>query len=589
MAWYNGRWLEREQRREAISLLRLGIDKLKAKLNDGSIEVEESDRLREYLHDYKRLRRVHRAELDLNYMGHEYFGEMYNPNNPGNWIPSPIDQSPEFHHELCNIMNVISSEKINEKIAWAAPRGHAKSSWLSKTFPLHQIVFRKRKYIILISETPSIAKANIEWIGDQLKYNQKLREDFGPLLSPKKGQNDKDNEGEFIAWEPTPDGGKRSICKVEVYSTGQSIRGTNWNATRPDLIIADDLEDPKTNASTPEQRAKLRDWFTQSVMALGDPEGKKTAVIYMGTIVCHGSLLQTVIQHRSDFKSRLFKAVVKFPVRMDLWEECRKIYQSKENINCADDARSFYEANREEMDRGVVVLWPQVKSIWQLMTWRWDNGSKAFNTEMQNDPIDEDAQIFKTDQFYYWTDAEPNREFPPDEYDFYMGVDFAMGKKRGDFSACIVIAKHKTTGVMYVVDAFVERVHPDKYIDVIADMVVKWQPAGVAAEAQMAQEFFVHKLKEELERRGYPAGTRVQEIHQRARKEIRIEALLPDIQNTMIRFHRRHMELLHQFERYGSGYHDDAPDALEMAVSISKSAPKPVGFAIMPDFAAIFG
>lgn len=61
--------------------------------------------------------------------------------------------------------------------------------------------------------------------------------------------------------------------------------------------------------------------------------------------------------------------------------------------------------------------------------------------------------------------------------------------------------------------------------------------------------------------------TRIKKIYHRSRKELRIEALLPLIENRTIQFSRKHALLLEQFERYGTGEHDDLIDALEMAVS----------------------
>ncbi|HJV46635.1 MAG TPA: phage terminase large subunit [Bacillota bacterium] len=583
MAWINGTWLKRTERETIIQNLQELIDTMIAQPSLSEDELLELDG---YLTEIERLNRIHRGEVDLLYFAHEYFGDIYNPDNDGNWIPSAIEDAPEFHHDLCNIINVISNEKLNEKIAWAAPRGHAKSSYLSKVLPIHEVVYRKRRYIMIVSETPDVSSANIDWISIQLKSNEKLRNDFGPLLSPKKQMNPKDNSSEFIAWEPIGEDGQKLLTKVEAASTGQALRGRNWNAVRPDLVICDDLEGKK-NTNTPELRKELKDWFTQVLMPIGDPAGKKTAYVYMGTMVCFDSLLQYVMRTRSDFKSRLFQAIKKFPDRMDLWEECRLIYQDKENRNCAEDARAFYEERREEMDAGVVVLWPTVKSIWDLMTWKWDNGSKAFNTEMQNDPIDEETQVFVPERFFYWSDADPDRQFPHEDYEIYFGIDFAMGKKRGDFSAIVVIAKCKKTGIVYIIDTFIERVHPDKFLEVIVDKVIQWQPDGIAAEAQMAQEFFVHKLKQALEARGYPASTRVHEVHQRARKEIRIESMLPEIEKGDIRFSRRHYQLLEMFERYGAGYHDDGPDALEMAKSLCKVSQQ-VGFSLGVDLDSFF-
>ncbi|TVY00618.1 hypothetical protein [Cohnella terricola] len=54
----------------------------------------------------------------------------------------------------------------------------------------------------------------------------------------------------------------------------------------------------------------------------------------------------------------------------------------------------------------------------------------------------------------------------------------------------------------------------------------------------------VHKFKEALRAAGYPANNRVKEIHQRSRKDLRIEALLPEIENGTIQFSRKHALLL---------------------------------------------
>jgi predicted phage terminase large subunit-like protein len=183
--------------------------------------------------------------------------------------------------------------------------------------------------------------------------------------------------------------------------------------------------------------------------------------------------------------------------------------------------------------------------------------------------------VFNPEKFTYW-DAAGSREFPAADYDVYMGVDFAMGKTRGDYSAIVTVARHKKSGGLFVIDAWGERVHPDIFLKVIVEKVLRYQPLGIAAEAQAAQEFFVHKLKEALRAAGYPSGNRVREIYQRSRKELRIEAMLPDIENGTLQFSRRHALLLEQFELYGTGSHDDLPDALEQSVSIAKSGRKQI-------------
>jgi predicted phage terminase large subunit-like protein len=525
--------------------------------------------------ELERLNRIHRCEGNLLEFSIEYFSEARNAENDGNWDGfdvTRVEEAPTFHVEITDIMNVVSTEQLNAKIAAAAPRSHAKSTYLSKAFPVHEIVYRKRRYTIIISETPAVSKANMEWIRNQLKYNRKLREDFGPLLSPKDQANITDNSEAFIAWHPEGDS-RKQIALVEAASTGQALRGRNWNGTRPDLIVCDDLEDarPGGNASTPEQRQKLRDWFSQTVMPLGDPKGKRTAFVYMGTTVHHESLLMHILYSRSDFTTQLYRAIIEYPTRMDLWEECRLIYVNRENPKRAEDSREFYNEHFDEMNEGANVLWPEVQPLWKLMTWKWDNGSKAFNTEYQNNPVDEESMIFNPETFTYWDDAQPNRPFSHNEYVISLAVDFALGKQRGDYSAVGVAAKHKETGIIYIADSYGERIKPDGFIDVIVEMVKKWQPDVLAVEANAAQEFFATVLSERLTAEGYPASTRVKKVYNRSRKELRIETMLPYIENKTIQFSRKHALLLEQFERYGQGSHDDLIDATEMAVSASKT------------------
>jgi predicted phage terminase large subunit-like protein len=552
-------------------------DALDEKYPDAS--TMDADLMADYLaacRELARLERIHRCERDLLEFSIEYFSEAKNPGNAGNWEGFDIsrrEDAAQFHKEICDIMNEVSTTKPNAKTAVAAPRSHAKSSYLTKSFPLHEVVFRKRKYIIIISETPSVSGPNLEWLATQLKHNDKLRADFGPILSVKQQENPKDNNAEFIAWEPKPDGNKRQLTKIEAASTGQALRGRNWNGSRPDLVVCDDLEDAKTNAATEEQRTKLREWFQSVVMPLGDPKGERTATIYMGTTVHWESLLMHILYKRSDFTTKIYRAIVESPVNGELWERCREIYTDRENPKRLDEAKAFYEENKVAMHEGSVVLWPEVQPLWKLMTWKWDNGSKAFNTEYQNNPVDEESMIFNPANFTYWDDVDPNREFPHSQYVISMGVDFAMGKTaRGDFSAITISAKHKETGVHYVVDSFIERLHPDAYMKVIVEKSLKWQPDVIGAEAQMAQEFFVDKLKEALYHSGYPAHNRVKKIYQRSRKELRIESMLPDIETKKIQFSRKHSMLLEQFERYGSGSHDDGPDATEISIRVSQQA-----------------
>ncbi len=569
MAWVDGRWLKRAERAEYIETLRQSIMTLH--------DADDIEKLA-WVDEYERLTRIHRAEVDSVYFNYEYFGEDANPDNQGNWIPAGA-VAPDFHRELGAIMDEVSHQKRNKRVAAAAPRSHAKSSYLSKGFPIHEIVYRLRNYVIIISETPTVAKSNIDWVGLQLKNNEKLRADFGPLLDPKAQLNPLDNSEEFIAWEPIEGGFKqRNLVKVQAASAGQALRGRNWNGGRPDLVILDDLEDarPGGNASTPEQRAKLKDWFSQTVIPLGDPAGKKTAFVFMGTVVHAESLLNEVIKFRGDFEVIKYKALIKNPTRMDLWEDCRKIYQNTEDRFRAKKAELFYTAHMVEMDEGAEVLWKEMQPVYTLMTWKWNNGSKAFSTEYQNEPIDTESAVFDLDSYRYWdAGADINgskslEDFKSGDYLLYLGVDMAFGKKKGDYSALVLIARHRVTNVDYVAYSWGDRIGIDAFLAHIYTVVDEWQPDGIAAEAVQAQEHIVDQLIEKLREIGYPAKSRVHKYYPKGDKLLRIEAMEPDLATGQLILAKRHALLLEQMERFGSNSHDDLPDAMHIARTLTK-------------------
>lgn len=148
----------------------------KRKRNKGGLTEDQKEVYKVDLEELIRLERIDRAEDDVLFFMYEYFSDMKNPENEQNLIPAgvSINEAPKFHAELCKILDEVSSVNLTARIGWAAPRGHAKSAYLSNAFSIHQICFKKRKYILVISETDTSAKKFIEWISQQLKCSQSL-------------------------------------------------------------------------------------------------------------------------------------------------------------------------------------------------------------------------------------------------------------------------------------------------------------------------------------------------------------------------------------------------------------------------------
>ncbi|MGM7681786.1 hypothetical protein ACSVDA_06480 [Cytobacillus sp. Hm23] len=60
-------------------------------------------------------------------------------------------------------------------------------------------------------------------------------------------------------------------------------------------------------------------------MPLGDPKGELTAYVYMGTTVHHDALLMNILHKRSDFRTKIYRAMIEQPKNTALWEQCREI------------------------------------------------------------------------------------------------------------------------------------------------------------------------------------------------------------------------------------------------------------------------
>lgn len=548
------KWLRYEERADYLAELTEEKRLLTKLIKAGLAYESDLARMEEVLDEEERIKRIQRSEHDMLYFMYEYFSEEGNPGNDSNLIPKGqfMSTSANFHQELCEMLDDVTKGIVSTHIAWSVGRRHAKTAYLSNGYLVHQLVFRLQKYVALISKTTDMAGDFITWARYQLKHNEKLRNDFGELLKPKASLNELDNKYEFIT---------TTQAKVEAKGLGTQVRGMRHLSERPSLFILDDLEDHE-NTNTKELREKNLNWFRSELL---EALGFGGMCVYMGTIVHYDSLLNHVVSKRRDFNSRTFPAITSWSEREDLWEEWRKIY-SMDSPDAKEKADAFYEENKEEMTKGTSVLWSEMYDYLYFMEKREDIGARAFNQEYLGNPTDEESQVFRTDDFMFFRESDLDGK----EFHFYAAADFAMGKEKGDYSALVTLAKNVNTGICYVVDVYMERVHPDKFLKEIIKRTFQYQYEALAVESQQAQEWFADKLSEELRERGYPSHTRLHKVKQKTRKALRIEALLPEIQSGRIRFQKHHRLLLEMFELYPSHNHDDGPDALADAYKLAK-------------------
>ena len=204
---------------------------------------------------------------------------------------------------------------------------------------------------------------------------------------------------------------------------------------------------------------------------------------------------------------------------------------------------------------------------------RLTEGEAAFNSEMQNQPIDPAACLFSAQWFRYYTPAELDFQAP--SFRFYGYCDPSLGRTAtSDYSAIVTLAVDRDTGLAYVWDADIQRRHPDRIItDILEKERLLRRETGrgytlFGAETNQFQWFLKEQLARESARQGLYLP--IQGVRASEDKGLRIESLQPDVKNGYILFRRDQTLLLHQLSQFPLGAHDDGPDALEGARTLAR-------------------
>ncbi|MDD4957339.1 MAG: phage terminase large subunit [Candidatus Omnitrophica bacterium] len=454
------------------------------------------------------------------------------------------------------------------KLAIAAPRESAKSTILTLQYVIYCVCYDLEKFILIVSNTSEQAATFLENIKSEIENNERLLEDF-----PEVCEN----------WKvPTPAKWQRKEIitkngiKILALGASQQVRGLRNREIRPSLIIADDVENNDT-CLNPEVMDKLQSALTNAVFKAGSAE---TNIVLIGTIHHYHSLLSQFTSQDAypGWRKQVYRAVVKWSDGPKRWERWTHIYNNRESYKGEygpEAAKQYFERYKSKMLKGTEVLWPERRSYYELMVMREQEGHVSFDAEMQNEPVNPKDCIFNLDDIHFWDDKFENEEellasFQGDAL-FFGACDPSLGtsKRKGDFSAIITVAKDMKTKKMYVLDAHIDRLHPDKTIGVIVKYHDLRGYKKFRVESNQFQALMLDDLRERIEANEQRLG--IEGVNHTSHKYERIEALQPLIKSGTLQFSRRHITLLEQLKQYPKGRHDDGPDALEMAVTLAQS------------------
>ena len=253
---------------------------------------------------------------------------------------------PPFHDEMWELCCL-----EDEHVAIAAPRGHAKSTAITHSYLITNLVFRARQYAIIISDTEEQA---VQFLGDikrEFLENEDLIAQFGIKKFIKEAETDiivEFDDGEQF--------------RVLAKGSEQKIRGRKWKGKRPDLIIGDDLENDEI-VMNPDRREKFRRWFNRVVMPMG---GDDCIIRIVGTILHLDSFLQRRLEDPT-------------------WTTLKFSAHEKDFAN---------------------ILWPEKFTKKRLMAIRAryeaDGDLEGYSQEYLNHPIADGATYFRKEDLFRW-------------------------------------------------------------------------------------------------------------------------------------------------------------------------------------------
>lgn len=452
-----------------------------------------------------------------------------------------------FHYDLVKALeDIIFNHKDEEtKNVRAAPRGHAKSTFVSFAFPLWCICYGYKQTIIVISCSADMARLFLTRIREELEFNELIIKVFGKLQGSSKWNN------------------SEILTSTGVYcvgkGAGQQMRGLNFKS-RPDLVIIDDLESEESVA-TETKRATLDKWFSSAVMKMGSPN---CDFFFIGTVLSYDSLLYKLLTlpTYSMWQRKIYRAVIKFS-ESTLWLKWEEKMTNLSDPDPYNTAKKFYLKHKKEMLKGTKVLWESQREnmYLHLMETRLQD-EEAFNSEFQNDPQTEKSRIFKEE----WLE-ENTYEYPPNIKRVYGAVDPSCGKNRKADTSAIVILGEGEDNYIYVLEASIK---VRRVEDIILDMekiIGKYYNLleGFVVETNQFQALFSTTVQQHFIDLGMYVNW-IEIFHgANDKKERRINSMIPKIKNGYLKFNKSHVMLWRQMKNYPKD-RDDGVDCLEMAL-----------------------
>lgn len=431
-------------------------------------------------------------------------------------------ETPEFHREMWEMC--CSSSRY---VAIAAPRGHAKSTAITHSYVLANLLFRERQYVLIVSDTEGQAKQFLHDIKTELTENDAIKELFGvdKFL--------KDTETDIVVQmkERNPDGSPY-VFRVIAKGSEQKVRGLKWLGKRPDLVVCDDLENEDLTAN-PDRRLKFRQWFYGALLPVGSD---RCIFRVVGTILHLDSLLERLLND-------------------DTWNSRR------------------YEAHNEDFSK---ILWGSKfprERLEQIRQGYINQGfPEGYYQEYLNVPIDPTNAYFQKRDFLPMEESDFDK---PKTY--YSAIDFAISKsERADRTVTGAVGVDNA-GILYVEDVRIGRWDSKEIVDEMFSVHKRYDPDLYTTERGMIEKAIGPYLTDEMFKRNQFIP--LNPMQPTKDKEARARSIQARLRAGGVRFNKEaewYPELEHEMLTFPKGKHDDIVDFLAwIGLTLDRHIPAP--------------
>ena len=365
----------------------------------------------------------------------------------------PARFSLEWSPDHLIFINELQDRLLNGgKKSQAMPRGSGKTS-LVITAAQWAALFGHRSFLFLIAVSDSKAKQLIDVLKMDLTTNERLFEDFPEVCHPIRKLENKSIKTKAqtfkkkftscqwaqnrVVLPDIPKSMSRQCIFQSAGITSGEIRGAIYTTPsgemrRPDMVLLDDPQDDEVALSLAqcEKRERLIDG---AVLGMAGPTTQISAFMTC-TIIADGDLSSTYLSRKKkpEWRGSVCGMVRSMPDNLSLWDEYKN--HRDEELEAGGDgssANTFYEQNREDLEKGAEVSWPErveggcISAI-QTAMHKYLYVPESFAAEYQNSPLAKDdtsKQLLRPEEIAVKQNAHARRKIPSECHTLVTHID----------------------------------------------------------------------------------------------------------------------------------------------------------------------